>query len=394
MTRWQVVEADAATHLDRMAPDSVHACVTSPPYWGQRDYDHPDQVGLEPTYTDYVNNLCSILDKVRRVLRPDGTLWLVIGDSYATGAGKIGPGTAGGGPDGASWGHRGPATQPNRMPQPGLKAKDLTLIPDMVRLELRARGWWIRNTVTWRKTNPKPTSVKDRFTTSTEDIIFAAPSQDYYFDWYAGREPCQSTHASGNKERAPNRTPDPRNNQSGGFPYQPQATRHPRDIWEFPTSSSKDGHYATFPLALPKRSIRIGTSKHGQCASCGTPYERVVEKVATGRRRSDGSPRHLPGLDRINRSDWREGVEYRHAGWHQACTCDTEERGPCTVLDPFCGSGTTGLAARDLNRDFIGIDLNPEYVAIAQARIGIPVSRPDLLRPPGQLGLQEAISDG
>lgn len=362
--RWRILEGDANEVLQGLPEDSVHCCVTSPPYWGLRDYEHEDQVGLEDSLEEYVANLVRVFREVRRVLRPDGTVWLNLGDNYA--------GSWGGQSDPTDLNQRVTDFRPEknkaRHPPNGLKRKDLMFVPERVALALQEDGWWVRNRITWAKTNPKPRGVKDRFTETTEAIFLLAPNAHYYFDSIPVREKAKSKNGSGNTQRTPNRTPRPDQRQRGSVPWDATPTRHPRDVWEGPTDQYPDTHFATFPEWLPKRCILAATSARGACPDCESPWRRITEKQANGRTRTDGSPRHVPGHERVNRNPWRLDVEYRTVGWEPTCDHDADPV-PCTVLDPFLGSGTTLAVAKQLGRDGIGIDLNPEYCDLARERI-------------------------
>ena len=203
MRQFRILQGDALAVLRTLPAESVHCCVTSPPYFGLRDYGVPGQIGLELSYPDYVARLLEVFREVRRVLRSDGTLWLNIGDSYATGAGKVGE-CPGGGKQGERWkGYRGghdaspkhadgaigPMTQANRLPQPGLKPKDLMMIPARVALALQADGWYLRSDIIWAKPNPMPESVTDRPTKAHEYLFLLSKSERYFYDYEAIKEP-------------------------------------------------------------------------------------------------------------------------------------------------------------------------------------------------------------
>jgi DNA modification methylase len=169
-------QGDALELLRGMDAGSVRCCVTSPPYWGLRDYGHEGQLGLERTPEEYVSRLVEVFREVRRVLAGDGTLWLNLGDSYATGAGKVGE-RPGGGAQGDAWAERGAMTSPNRMPLPGLKPKDLVGIPWRVAFALQADGWVLRSEIVWAKPNPMPESVTDRPTKSHEQLFLLSKAK-------------------------------------------------------------------------------------------------------------------------------------------------------------------------------------------------------------------------
>src|SRR5262245_47420632 len=191
-----ILRGDCREVLRTLPAESVNCVVTSPPYWGLRDYGVAGQIGLEETYSDYIDKMVGVFEAVRRILRKDGTVWLNLGDSYATGAGAVGE-CPGGGEQGARWrgdGSKrdyglGPMTQPNRMPQAGLKPKDLTGIPWRVAFALQADGWYLRQDIIWSKPNPMPESVRDRCTKAHEYLFLLSKSERYYYDAEAIAEP-------------------------------------------------------------------------------------------------------------------------------------------------------------------------------------------------------------
>ena len=225
-----ILTGDSLTVLRTLDAGSVQTCVTSPPYWGLRDYGVAGQLGLEATYPEYIAHVVAVFREVRRVLRADGTLWLNLGDSYATGAGKAAQpggglqGDAFQGPRGyrgshdSSPKHRGarpqvpyqknpdagiPTFQPNRMPQPGLKPKDLVMLPARVAIALQDDGWYLRSDIVWHKPNPMPESVTDRPTKAHEYLFLLAKSERYYYDADAIKEPTTgSAHDRARKERS------------------------------------------------------------------------------------------------------------------------------------------------------------------------------------------------
>jgi len=343
---------DALAVLRSMPDESIHCVVTSPPYWGLRDYGVEGQLGLEKTPAEYVDKISAIFKEVHRVLRSDGTLWLNLGDCYATGAGNVGN-RPGGGKQGEQWGVRGPMTQPNRMPIEGLKSKDMVGIPWRVAFRLQDDGWYLRSDCIWSKTNPMPSSVRDRPSTSHEYIFLLSKSEKYFYDAEAVKEP----------------------------------TRPLRTIWTFATQPYKEAHFATYPEKLVRPCILAGTSGHGCCGVCARPYERTiaVEYSNVGNRTTNG-PR---SKEQRHKEFGGAGYDTRFervshtTGWRKTCTCvdtlfSTIAPIPATVLDPFSGSGTTGVVAKKLGRDFIGIELSAEYSALAEARIAaaIPTEAP------------------
>lgn len=396
--RRAVLVGDVRERLRDLPDESVHCVVTSPPYFGLRDYGDPRQIGLEsvhdclawarrepPCGACYVCGLRSVFggpesgDGVWRVLRRDGTLWLNLGDSFATGAGKVGD-HPGGGEQGKRWlgqpqTHRlGPVTQPNRLPLPGLKPKDLCLVPARVALALQADGWWVRRDHPWAKPNPMPESTRDRGVSAHEYVFHLAKSERYHFDWFSVLEDAVGD-ASGNAARENGHQPEGRARQKTHVPWSGATKRFMRSVWTIAVRPFKGAHFATFPPELPERCIRAGTSERGACATCGAPWIRLVEKRPRGRQRQDrgglgDGHRRLPGGNlEVKRRPWQEQMEYVSLGWEASCACDAGEPVPCVVLDPFAGAFTACEVAARLGRDWIGIELNPEYAEIGRKRL-------------------------
>ena len=253
---WHLLTGDVRERLTELPDASVQCCVTSPPYWGLRDYGIDSQLGLEPTPDAYVASIVAVFREVRRVLRDDGTLWLNVGDSYCGGGGYA--------PDapcnqrrakGDSWGAMNPHSRregeartkarPGYTP-PGLKPKDLVGIPWRLAFALQADGWYLRSDIIWSKPNPMPESVTDRPTKSHEYVFLLTKSARYFFDADAVREPHVGPfHAPGNKGRE-------------GV-AEIQKGRNCRSVWTITTQPYPDAHFATFPEALPERCITAGT---------------------------------------------------------------------------------------------------------------------------------------
>jgi DNA modification methylase len=298
------------------------------------------ELGLEPTPELYVQHLVEAFREVRRVLRKDGTLWLNLGDGYA-----------------------GSARQSN-----GLKPKDLCGMPWRVALALQADGWWLRSDIIWVKPNPVPESVTDRPTKAHEYLFLLTQSQSYYFDQNAVREP--RMHPKVTRISAVKSTADGRN-----F----------RTVWTIPTQPFREAHFATFPEKLVEPCIRAGTSERGCCARCVAPWERTVqpdeERLSQlGKGYHDHSNDLDEGMSQKKKMPQPKGG-YITVGWHPTCSHDAKVV-PCTVLDCFSGSGTTGVVARKLGRHFIGLELNPSYVEMARRRIGgvmpLSMAKPNL----------------
>lgn len=243
---------DVRVLLPTLPSRSVNCCVTSPPYWGLRDFGVEGQMGLEPTPGEYIESLLGVLREVHRVLSDDGTLWLNLGDSYATGAGRSRN------PSGII-----PSCAPNRVPIAGLKPKDMVGIPWRVAFALQAEGWWLRSEIVWHKPNPMPESVIDRPTKSHEKVFLLSKSESYFYDALAIAEPLtqprSATAADAARAFTRRRTMAPRNPQPDAHLTRPTPeTRNARDVWTVPSEPYRGAHYACFPRALASRCILAG----------------------------------------------------------------------------------------------------------------------------------------
>jgi DNA modification methylase len=300
-----ILHGDCRAILPTLADCSAQCCVTSPPYYGLRDYGVAGQIGLEPTPDEYVAEMVAVFREVRRVLRDDGTLWLNIGDSYH----NLRTHMNGGAPTNTV--HRGTARdgtegfgRTNRSHRlPGIKDKDLIGIPWLLAFALRADGWYLRSDIIWHKPNPMPESVRDRPTSAHEHVFLLTKRGSYYYDADDGAE--QSKWPVGSR-------PDVVQGGFAGKGKDPRAqaafrairdTRNARNVWSIATQPFSGAHFATMPPDLAERCIRAGTK---------------------------------PGD---------------------------------TVLDPFGGAGTTGLVADRLGRNATLIELNPAYRTLAADRI-------------------------
>jgi len=361
VSAWNVVEGDARKLLPTLPDGNFHACVTSPPYFGLRNYSSGDgEIGLEETPAEYVVALVEVFREIRRVLHPSGTLWVVIGDTYAGG---------GGGNYGTNevWRTHGQHIEGVRnksswLARAGVKAKDLIGIPYMLAFALRDDGWWWRQNIVWAKVNALPESVSDRCTRAHETILVFSKREHYFYDQDAIREPCTDesiarTARKWDGERARD------------FPGAPQtldiskmchpAGRNKRNVWFMATETRNDGtHHAVYPEHLVEPMMLSATSEGGCCSSCGAPWKRVPEQE-----------------------------DSLQVEWKPTCGCGGEPV-PCRVIDPFSGSGTTGVVAARLGRSYLGIELNNEYVRDSTSRIV------KVLSELGQLSSEEAEKRG
>ncbi len=472
MPTWDIRQGDVIEQLRLMEPESVHCCVTSPPYYGLRDYGLSGQVwggepycehewsqeryqrrandskpgakqstnngsvgreepidhsfctrcgawfgtlGLEPTLDLYVQHIVEVFREVWRVLRKDGQLWLNMGDAYASNPsnGRGGGSTLDGGAPHLSGANRDGA---------GLKPKDLMGIPWRVALALQADGvadfkalgviervrtdildeymdetppdrvlavlerldaeyaeakgesWWLRSDNIWHKLNPLPESVRDRPTRAHEYVFLLTKSAKYFYDADAIRE-TNGNGWHGNKFAA--RAPERHAGENRTVPAEQQAMgANKRTVWSIATQPYKGAHFATYPEKLVEPCILAGTSERGVCGVTGAPWERVTERNDaphdgnTESQYETGSAANRLAL--VRQAARERGEEYVQrvttTGWQPTCDHDSEPV-PSVVLDPFCGSGTTGVVALRHGRSFVGIELNPEYVELARRRI-------------------------
>lgn len=273
--RLSFLSGDAVEQLRMLDEDSIHCCVTSPPYYNLRNYNVPGQLGRETTPEEYVEKLVGVFREVRRVLRSDGTLWLNIGDSYTSGGRKT-----------RAFDPKLPARSVDQRPQTpaGMKPKDLIGIPWMLAFALRADGWYLRQDIIWHKPNCMPESVRDRCTRSHEYIFLLSKSKRYYFDIDAIREPFTTPPRSGERRSyKPGCTSSfdmnaghiEQNGNFAGLPLNPKG-RNKRDVWTVSTSSFKGAHFAVFPEKLVEPCILAG------CPQGGTVLDPFMGSGTTG----------------------------------------------------------------------------------------------------------------
>jgi DNA modification methylase len=272
------------------------------------------------------------------------------------------------------------------------------LIPHRVAISLQDAGWIVRNDVTWAKPNPMPHSVKDRLNTTTEQIFHLTPQPEYFYDLDAIREPHKQRTTERRRRAETDRSELSESKYSDLFskhslsdqPIHP-AGKNPGDVFEVTVQPYPDAHFAVYPPELCSKPIKA-TCPPKVCSECGTPYERDVTRE-TGT--YDYSDRKENVKGRIQSSGTMlERPKAEHNGWDKCCECETDETEPGIALDPFCGSGTTCMVAKNHQRQFIGIDLNPEYVSMAQDRVGTSVDNPDHLRDESQEGIEMFVTDG
>jgi len=380
---------------------SVHCAVTSPPYYGLRDYQIAGQLGLEPTLQEYIDNTVLWAREVRRVLRDDGTLWLNLGDSYNSGSGGYNDKYKGGfvGREDI----KGKVLKSNKT-EKSLKPKDLMMVPHRVAIALQNDGWWVRSDICWAKPNPMPESVTDRPTKSHEYIFLLTKSKKYYYDTDAIRESHTESTIKRIEHGLKHRHPDnvgvgipPVDTERMGERFANPAGRNKRSVWEYyedeflqflewkrnqksekpdvwriTTKPYPGAHFATFPPEIPEICIKAGTSEKGVCPVCGNPWVRetdvsYVENTRTGGSSNSWKIGNSDGMSDIKIKKMDKVVET--IGWKATCT-HSEQPIPAVVLDPFAGSGTTVAVANALGRKGIGVDLSWDYLQLARERTG------------------------
>ena len=368
---------DCLVGLKQLNDYSIDCVVTSPPYWGLRDYGIEGQLGLEKTPEEYVSKLVSIFKEVHRVLKWRGTVWLNLGDSYC-GSGIHAEHHAN---PGKSQSAKRGCTHSNEVPS-GLKPKDLVGIPWHVAFSLQNDGWWLRQDIIWSKPNPMPESVTDRCTKSHEYVFLLTKSKDYYYDAEAIRESSntsggacfgkQNFDSNGTLAQSRKLKSD---KEGASVKYWSGANK--RSVWTITTKPFSGAHFATFPPDLIEPMIKAGTSEKGVCPECGKPWIRITEQEKINTRPGLNTGNKKSGTDFDPKSKYRQQIVSKTLGWQSSCKCN-KEPSPAIVLDPFMGSGTTGLVARKLLRHYIGFELNPEYVKMAQDRLSCIPQRLEL----------------
>jgi DNA modification methylase len=341
--------------LGTLPSESVDCVVTSPPYWGLRDYRAEGQLGMESTPEEFVQNMTSVFSEARRILTPHGTCWVNLGDSYTSG------GRTWRAPDAkdASGAPRTIGSRPETPP--GLKPKDLVGIPWRVAFALQNDGWWLRSDIIWSKANPMPESVLDRPTRSHEYIFLLTKQAHYWWDIEAVREP----HNPDNRRITTVQAGEGSIQHRDGERW-PNSGRNIRSVWSIPAQPYPGAHFATFPEELARRAIVAGCPLK-VCRECGKPSERIVE-----RDRED-----VEGWAPVRKLEHSQGAAEQGngrfgnplvttLGWTD---CGHNNWRSGIVLDPFMGSGTVAKVARDHQRHAVGIELNPEYCRMIAERL-------------------------
>ena len=295
----KIYTGNCLEELKKLPNESVDMCMTSPPYWALRDYGVEGQLGLEPTFQEYINKLCDIFDEVKRVLKKEGTCWVNVGDTYGTQGGQNRK-------TDKDYSKYDSIKLKNReigsvlLKEPNMH-KNLCNIPARFSIEMQNRGWILRNEIIWHKPNCMPSSAKDRFTVDFEKVFFFVKNKKYWFEQQIEGNAVYTRKGTGKPLHGV--IGEGRNDRDRFANDITTVGRNKRAVWTITTKPFKEAHFATYPEALIETPIKAGCPVGG------------------------------------------------------------------VVLDPFFGAGTTGVVAKKLGRDFIGIELNPEYVRIAESRI-------------------------
>lgn len=405
----------SAHHLPFLADGSIHAVITSPPYLGLRKY-HGDQdidwpevsyspmAGLPPVTVPaqrcalgaekepfaYIGHLLHCLREWRRVLRDDGVCLVNLGDAYNSAASNQQNGAVER-PGGYNRGYDAIGRQ-NQLRGGALKPKNLLLIPARFALAAQADGWIVRADIIWAKGvsflpdyagSAMPESVTDRPSRTHEDIFLLAKRERYFWDGYAVREKSLLPNDNRKARSAEGQKSLPTEQVNGIRPGSATyATRNLRSVFVINPRPFAAAHFACWPETLVEPMIRAATSERGCCPACGAPWVRVVEKVAYTPAVVADDVRHVDASrgDKTRKLNGKS-AEFRESsastatvGWVPSCTCAAEPPVPCTVLDPFSGSGTTGKVAVRLGRRYVGVDLASEYLGeVTDARMGAGV---------------------
>lgn len=331
-----ILIGDAATRLADLEDASIDCVITSPPYFRLRDYQHTGQLGLETTVDGWVEGLRPVLRQLARVLVPTGTVWLNLGDTYST------------------------------HPRQGAPTKSLLLGPERLALALIEDGWTIRNKIVWAKTNPIPSSVPDRLSTTHEVIYLLSPSRSYFFDLdqirlpaktAPSRPPRQPKRPGRGGAGVPRRWRGPNVDSDDGLIQMKRKGlsshplgKNPGDVWSMATSRFKGQHFATYPEQLVERMLLAGVPER-RCRSCRAPHHRPIRRLGATATRLALQP-----------TCGCHGPPSAGASTHA-------HHQPGLVLDPFIGSGTTGVVAKRHGRDWLGIELHPSFAGMAKDRI-------------------------
>tara|TARA_Y100000034_G_scaffold135946_1_gene209931 strand:- start:50 stop:1216 length:1167 start_codon:yes stop_codon:yes gene_type:complete len=376
MKKNKIYQGECLEVLKTFPDESIDCVMTSPPYWALRDYGVEGQLGLEPTFQEYINKLCDIFEEIKRVLKKTGTCWVNLGDTYNAGGNFRGKELDDGSKE--VYSRKDFAGCQMDKEAQGISAKCLCQIPSRFAIEMTNRGWILRNEIIWHKKNAMPSSVSDRFTVDFEKIFFFTKNKKYWFEQQREAVKLNSIN------RAKHSWDCDRANNKGGVHTKEMGNRfvnpegrNKRCVWQINPKPYKEAHFAVYPEKLCETPLKAGCPEF-VCKKCGFVREKVIDRVG-------GSPSTIK--ERKQKIKMNAGVNIRKGGEYSteqfnisgrvseykfkgytSCECNAGFEGGI-VLDPFFGSGTTGLVALKQSKQFIGIELNPEYIKIAEKRL-------------------------
>jgi len=354
--------------MEKLDQESVDCIITSPPYWQLRDYGYPEQWGLEPTYQEYLEHLWQFMDECKRVLKKTCTCWVNLGDTY-------------GGFKSGNTSNKGTFRRDKKDVMPAVSKqangldKTLLLLPHRFAIGCIDRGWIMRNDIVWAKRNGMPESCQDRFSKKHEYFMFMAKNQKYYFDLDGIRDKHKgsslkrneyiTTESKGHNQRSMH--PGEKLNENGKNPGSVS------DFWDITTKGSSEKHYASFNFKFIEKCIVAGCPEF-VCKKCGKPRDKIIKSMGTGIDYSKDSnyKKQIPDKS-VRHSQNKLTAQKQFKGWTD-CGCNAGFEGG-TILDPFCGTGTTLVRALQLNRKVVGIDASKEYCRIAEKNLSNEVDQ-------------------
>jgi DNA modification methylase len=343
----RLFQGDARQVLLGLPDESVQCVITSPPFFNLRDYEDERQIGLEDTPEAWVASLVDVFRECRRVLRPDGVMFVEVGESWAGGGGYAPDAPVNvarqiaraNGDNGGAFKIAHDATMrakaARRVVPEGTKPKDMIGTRWLLAFALRADGWFLRSEIIWAKPNAMPESAKDRPTNAHSSIFVLSRSPRYFWDG----DPIRTEYLVDTRKVTTVKAGVGSQQHRDGERWPNPGGANARSVWVVPTGQTSFKHFAPMPDTIAELCMKAGTSEYGACAQCGAPWQR--------RRDEDGVA----------------------IGWDPTCGCGCGVVDPCMVLDPFMGSATTALVARRLGRRAVGVELNPEYLEIAARRL-------------------------
>ena len=374
------IQGNCLDKLQELEDNSIDCVVSSPPYYGLRDYGVNGQFGLEKTYQEYLANTVKVFETFKPKLKDTATIWWNVGDSYNTKpAGNKDLKKSSGLPNKKENLHKR-KDNISKVLLKSLKEKDLLMIPNRVAIALQDAGWYIRSEIIWHKPNPMPESIKDRPTSCHEKIWLITKNKKYYYDADAIREPLASSSLTRLNQDIKNQKGSARGNGGRKTNGNMKAVgnlekRNKRNVWTITTKPFKEAHFATFPPDLIEPCIKAGCPEK-VCVECGFPYISNYKRTDNNKNfiqtKGKDTPNIKKGGVRLNENGTTPHfnpptIEFLNL--KKNCNCKTDKFKSGVVLDPFAGAGTTGIVARSLNRTAILIELNPEYIEISKNRI-------------------------